>query len=270
MGFAGTARLARAIGCAFVIALGLAAAPASASLLDNLEGYWAFENSGADGSGNGRAVTLQGGATYGAGRLGQGLLLDGAQGSGASRILDDAVFDFAGDFAIQVWVNPDETSREQTLIEKFIGGGGPTWTLTFLGGQFYVSGTGAVINTGTGFTAGAWHQVIVSRSGGTISVYYDGAAGPTGGLAGALPDTTAPLLIGARNASDGRNFTLDGTIDEVAIWSRALSEAEIGSLWNGGAGRALAAVPEPGALPLLAGALAGLALLRRRRHGAAA
>jgi hypothetical protein len=45
-----------------------------------------------------------------------------------------------------------------------------------------------------------------------------------------------PLLVGKRNQFDGRNFAVDGRIDEVAIWSRALSDAEIAFLFNEGSG----------------------------------
>jgi hypothetical protein len=51
--------------------------------------------------------------------------------------------------------------------------------------------------------------------------------------------STAPLLIGRRNAADGRDFSLEGSIDEIAIWSRSLSDEEIESLHNEGNGRAI-------------------------------
>ncbi len=56
-------------------------------------------------------------------------------------------------------------------------------------------------------------------------------------------------------------YNLDGRLDEVAIRSRALSDAEIGQLYNGGAGMA---VPEPGAAALIVGlGLLGFVAYRR-------
>ena len=65
-----------------------------------------------------------------------------------------------------------------------------------------------------------------------------------------------PLLLGARDGS--QNFPLKGSADEVAIWSRALTDGEITTLYNGGAGTQ---VPEPSTLVLLALALLGMGAL---------
>ena len=44
------------------------------------------------------------------------------------------------------------------------------------------------------------------------------------------------MLVGARDAGDGRDFTVNGLIDNVAIWNRALSTSEITYSWNNGLG----------------------------------
>ena len=41
-----------------------------------------------------------------------------------------------------------------------------------------------------------------------------------GSSGGVISDTGMPLLVGKRNQFDGRNFAVDGRIDEVAIWPR--------------------------------------------------
>lgn len=52
--------------------------------------------------------------------------------------------------------------------------------------------------------------------------------------ASAIDSNTDPFQIGGRN---GSNF-YDGIIDEVGVWSRALTQSEITALYNGGAGLA--------------------------------
>lgn len=97
-------------------------------------------------------------------------------------------------------------------------------------------------------TTGDWHHVMGVYDGtGTAKIYYDGVAvdahynaalidpvrtGQVAGI-GANPAATAP------NA--GTNF-LSGSIDDVAVWNRALGAAEAAYLYNGGAGRAVGAM----------------------------
>jgi hypothetical protein len=52
-----------------------------------------------------------------------------------------------------------------------------------------------------------------------------------------------PLYIGRRNPDDKRDFGMNGRLDEVAIWNRALSDSEIAHLYNGGLGNPVATVP---------------------------
>jgi Concanavalin A-like lectin/glucanases superfamily len=44
---------------------------------------------------------------------------------------------------------------------------------------------------------------------------------------GSINPSTNPLLIGKRNAQDGREFAVDGRLDKIAIWDRELTASEI-------------------------------------------
>lgn len=79
------------------------------------------------------------------------------------------------------------------------------------------------------------------------------------GAPGANADNTLPLLIGAYR--DGALFNYTGVIDEVAVFNRSLSPAEISSAYNVAV---TGIVPEPGSLAALS-VVGGLAL---RRSGA--
>lgn len=63
-------------------------------------------------------------------------------------------------------------------------------------------------------------------------------------------DTAVPLFLGltASSATSGKTGAFLGDIDDLAIWTRALSTAEIQAIAGGAA-----IVPEPGVLALLAG-----------------
>jgi hypothetical protein len=162
------------------------------------------------------------------------------EGSYAQATANNTKLDLGkGDFTIQVWA--DQTvQNEAVLIEKFTGETGPGWTFYNLGSslQFYADGA-LILSADVNLQSGVWQQFVVERSGSTISLYFDGQLAGSGPVSGSVGASGNPLLVGARNSQDGRNFTLDGEIDEVAMWKRALSSSEILKLWNGGKGRKL-------------------------------
>jgi len=83
-----------------------------------------------------------------------------------------------------------------------------------------------------------WHHMLIRRTSGTYELFYNNVSIATvTSENGSSSDY--PLLIGRRNATDGRDFSLEGSIDEIAIWSRSLSYAEIEALYNDGEGLAI-------------------------------
>jgi len=215
-----------------------------------LAAAWSFEGSGEDISAGSNDVALFGGATYGTGLRGQGLELDGNVGSYAQEIGSSSDFDLGeGEFSVVAWFRLDgATGREQTLIEDFFSGGGPGWTWTMPGAsdlRLHASGAVVADLPASNLQDGNWHQAVVTRSGDTFSLYLDGVLGTTYTASGAITSSGGPLLIGARNAADGRNFTVDGAIDDVAVWRRALSAGEIAAQWNDGDGLDIASAGTP-------------------------
>lgn len=208
-----------------------------------LIGYWPFDTGGADQSGGGRDLTLANGAGLANGLFGSALDLHDNGSQYAARLVDDDIYDFGtGDFTVQVWVNFNNTFREQTLIEKFWGGGGPGWTLTKLDGDamhFWANPTVAFSSAPLAIPSNVWHQFVLRRSGDLYQIIYDNALVAEGSGPGAVPDTDMPLLVGKRNDYDGGDFAVDGRIDETAIWSRALSDNDISWLYNQGRGNAV-------------------------------
>jgi hypothetical protein len=77
-----------------------------------------------------------------------------------------------------------------------------------------------------------WHHVAVTKSGSTVIYYCDGAAYPASGpYDPGFTFTTVPL-IGIRGTDLLSSFL--GTIDEVAVYNRALGPDEIQSIYNAG------------------------------------
>jgi hypothetical protein len=266
----------------FGIVLGavlFAVASARADLSTGLQGYWKFNNNFTDSSGNGYDLTPSNNTVgfRNDGVMGQALQLPGNNSQYASRTVDDAAFNFGpSDFTIQVWANFSALDANGTVfIEKFDGANGPGWTLDRPVGsintlEFFAQvggGTQAIDINNVNFATDSWHQIVARRLGDTISLFYDGMSIGSQAFTGSINPTTNPLLIGTRNANDGRDISMNGGLDETAIWNRGLSDAEIAALFNDGMGLDITAVPEPATWA--ASALAVMVLLtqviRRRK-----
>jgi len=223
---------------------------AEVELANGLTGYWRFDGNGGDRSPLGNDLEIFGGAGFAEGLFGQALDLPGDPTRYAARPADDAVYDLgSGDFSISVWVNYHSTEGEQALIEKFTGPSGPGWTAAKLAGNawHFFCGTldQSVLATSepVTITVGVWHHVLVRRAGAGFHLFFDGQYVAGADSSDPIPDTSFPLAIGERQGS--LEMPLNGRIDEAAMWSRALSDAEITLLYDNGAGTQID-VPEPG------------------------
>ncbi|MGA2139973.1 MAG: S8 family serine peptidase, partial [Verrucomicrobiia bacterium] len=82
-----------------------------------------------------------------------------------------------------------------------------------------------------------WHHVAVTKSGSTVVFYIDGVGYPAPAYSSTFTFTT-PAAIGARadNLNTVNNDSFYGAIDELAIYNRALTAAEIQSIYAEGSG----------------------------------
>ena len=87
----------------------------------------------------------------------------------------------------------------------------------------FATSTGAVsLSTNTQLTAG-WHHVAATYDGVNLTLYLDGTLKNSKNASGTVQASTADLIIGAENSAS----LFNGTVDELAIYNRALSLAEI-------------------------------------------
>ena len=129
-------------------------------------------------------------------------------------------------------------------------------------GLFYGVGSshyGARAASNTSITDGQWRLVTGTYDGSTIRMYVDGQMETSTPYTAGYESNTAALQIGHYYYpySGRHDVSLNGAIDDVRIYNRALSAAEVEAL-----------VPEPATMSLLV--WGGLALLRRRRSQAMA
>ena len=109
---------------------------------------------------------------------------------------------------------------------------GLLFVLQLSGTNYYFYGNNRDINTGVAYDNN-WNFHCVTYDGTTLKWYLNNSIIASQALS--LNTTDTPLSIGSANRNN-TGYNYNGLIDEVGIWSRALSSTEVGELYNSGAG----------------------------------
>src|SRR5688572_29911086 len=155
-------------------------------------------------------------------------------------IPDAGVFNFASTrvFTLEAWVKawPGQEAGG-AIIAKGTGGGGEQFAIDVFNGTYrFFAWDGGVPNTP--FVAGAsvgpdgtWQHLVavLDQPAGRMKLYVNGVERASITPRATLVNTTHEVSIGARknSAASGYDLNFEGRIDEVAIYNRALTTAEI-------------------------------------------
>ena len=82
----------------------------------------------------------------------------------------------------------------------------------------------------TQFNTNEWYHIVLTYDGSFIKLYINGVLDNRAAQSGTIKATTNPFLIGSTYTTTGAKF--NGTIDEVLIYNRALSDDEIKAIYN--------------------------------------
>jgi len=220
------------------------AVPAPAGIV----GWWKAEGNALDsvGSYNG---TLAGGATYGPGEVGQAFLLDGV--TGCVEIPDAPALDLVS-FTLEAWVRFDSTSGLRTVFAKPVGTGTyDSYTVWLNSGVLNaaacnVNGCDPQLTAPAVLDAGTWHHMAYTFDGTAQQqvLYLDGGQVASSATTLAAGYDSQSLYLGRDTENGAPSYFLQGSIDEAALYDRALTAAEIAAIYNAGpAGKAPPAAP---------------------------
>lgn len=221
------------------------------SLNTNLVALWSFDGKDMtprvmDRSGNGYNGTINGqtSTTTTIGKLGQALSFDGVN----DYVSASPGISYAGSFSVSFWakVKSNAGSYKAFVIGRAAGqddystgfvidmGPSSSSVWDYIG----VEGQGMNTNTdllNTSFDFNTWHHIVVDFTVGsnTVKLYADGILRDTRSRSAGTVNIN-DLQIGARNYSSSVSGYFDGAVDDVRIYSKSLSAAEVKQLYNMG------------------------------------
>ena len=158
---------------------------------------------------------------------------------------NSTTLDIASTITISAWVKTTDQDSINNIVKKDDAANNRSWNISWRGSTgggsrlvFWNWSTDGTYNylytTGapaSNFADGNWHHVIATYDGTAdtngAKIYLDGVLMSQGAVSRAgtgLKITTEPVLIGT---------DLNGDIDEVAIWSRALDSTDVQRIYNG-------------------------------------
>jgi hypothetical protein len=224
-----------------------------AGIVDRLVAYWPFEGNAEDASGNGHHGTIFGDITFPDGLLGQAASLDGDD----DHIIvgESTDFDFSTTpFTFSAWINlylDGQTGSDHDCILSV--GSADYQAISFArytkGNWTHPAGLeGKAASCQSVDAAGwtcintsqvvpddlDWHHLALTRDGSTLKIYVDGLLDNSESLSEEIVLNNFEPKIGTHYSLLNDDYDFNGLLDDLRIYDRALTDAEIRTLyWQG-------------------------------------
>ncbi|MHC4205408.1 MAG: LamG domain-containing protein [Planctomycetota bacterium] len=202
----------------------------------DLIGYWPFDEAAgtttADRSLNGYEGTLYGGTTWTDGVYGAALQFDGSDAYVGTNL---SLLNDLGAFTLACWVSGSNTTIYTSIIGQndmvefgFTSENGGQLGVWMVGNQWQFVGADY------DFPYPSWHHVALTGDPSGVVIYIDGEVAGSDPGAVSSGSSGFPFNIGGYVFNDETQpQTLEGEIDDVFVFGRALSQQEIQSLMQG-------------------------------------
>ena len=159
-------------------------------------------------------------------------------GSGIVTYSNESQFDFdTKNNTVSFWSYPTSVAGTQSVVDK--QGGGSGWMIRIEGGvyKFYFRNTTTygIVNT-SAIGVNAWEFVTAQLNGTHMLIYLNTTLVQSQVMTSAAVTNANNMSLGSRTDAGADYYS--GYIDEVLIWNRSITAAEITSLYNGGLGLA--------------------------------
>ena len=225
----------------FLLLLIAFAAKAQVNLQSGLVAYYPFNGNAKDESGNGNNGTVNGATltTDRFGNVGKAYNFDGI--SNYIEIPNSNTINFSNYMTISLWLNSSQLNKSMRIIDKT--------TVSSADGYLLDSGSGSNSNendkirfvganggyvTSNSVDEFKWYHLTLSFENGLIKFYINGVLDKSiSATSNTLSSTNWPLFIGKSTNQSSCNCQLfNGIIDDIRLYSRALSSDEITQLYD--------------------------------------
>ena len=225
-----------------------------------LVSWWAGETNTYDSLGVNNGVA-QGGLTFALGEVGRAFSFNGTDANvlvPASTALNVGI---GNGLTVDAWIKPSDISVNHPMVEwdtagdfrahfwfstpPSSGGGGVGCIYADLkeasATDHTIASAAGILNTNI------FQHVALTydKASGVATLYLNGTVVAQQTLGSFTPDTTGNLYLGLRAAGAGTGLRYQGLMDEVDVFSRALSATEIQAIYNAGSAGKCATAPAP-------------------------
>lgn len=216
------------------------------ALTDNLVAYYKLDGNANDSAGSNHGTATN--VSYVAGKISQA---GSFNGSSSAIVIPNTLLNYNWNtaYSIQVWMKTTNSTNTLALLANSL----PSWPYTGFDfsinygfptdKQLYVNINAAGVERSNGCAVpsylynGTWNQIVLTQdNNGNNNIYINGVNQALIQISSGNPTPNYTGRTNTIGARDNAVSYMNGSIDEVGIWSRALSAGEVSQLYNSGAG----------------------------------
>jgi len=218
---------------------------APSSLLTSITSYWTLnESSGSAIDSTGLHNLTNSNITYSqTGKLNTCYSFNGTS-SYTGNLVGSASYTFAAAMSASFWMKTSGTGTFMFIVSNWNATNGTGWlvykdTDDNVYFEVHNPGTGAATSTvaitGSSQADGNWHHIVGTFDGTYARIYLDSTLEMT--------SSAWPYSIAANSntfsigSDETTQYYYSGYLDEVGLWSRAITQTEVNKLYNSGAGK---------------------------------
>ena len=204
----------------------------------NTKSYPGSGSTWTDLSGRGNTGTLTNGPTY-SGANGGSIVFDGVDDY--ATISFNPVFNVTSNpFTVIVWNKKNTSTNGYNGLITADTAGDNTWKIfKDTGETYYKCRTGNTILVFPNYVIGQWHMYAFTKSGRTLTNYFDGNLVSSNSSANNPVSFSNNLALGSFRLNDAQAglYLMDQNFSAISFYNRALSAAEVSQNFNALRGR---------------------------------